>query len=480
MPFEREINRLLIGLLITFGVVALAAAYWAVAGADTILQRDDNPRRVLAEAAIGRGGIYDRNETLLVTSIPQQNGSVQREYRVPAAYSALGYYSFTYGVGGAEAAYNTILRGDDLSTSLSEIFTDQLLHRPQQGSDVQLTFDVNVQTTLADAMDGQRGAAILLSIPSGDVIGMLSLPTFDPNQLDATWEQLITDPGNPFFARALQGRYQPGAVLQTPLIAAALLVDQPIDDPLENAAAAYLLNELTLTCAVRLPDVSLTLREAYSFACPSAFAQLIESLEIDVVQATFDTFQIENIPVLEGFVAPLDAAAPTAIPFQWTTTNFRANALGQGDQTVTPLMMAMIAAAIVNDGNTPQPHALIGVRPPTSDVWQPIINARPTIPITTSGTARRLQDLMRGAVANGAAQNAGRPNLDIGGHAALAYSGDSTLAWFVGFATLGGSDALAIAVVLEDSDDPGLAADIGGAALEAAAHSARDRTVRSN
>jgi peptidoglycan glycosyltransferase len=148
--------------------------------------------------------------------------------------------------------------------------------------------------------------------------------------------------------------------------------------------------------------------------------------------------------------------------------NYLENALGQGQQTVSPLSMAMIAAAIVNDGNTPQPNALRAVRPLGEVEWTSLENIRPTLPITTAGTARRLQDLMRGAVANGAAQNAGRPNIDIGGHAALAYSGESTLAWFVGFATLGGDQSVAVAIVLENSDDPGLAADIGGAALQAA------------
>ncbi len=68
----------------------------------------------------------------------------------------------------------------------------------------------------------------------------------------------------------------------------------------------------------------------------------------------------------------------------------------------------------------------------------------------------------------GAAQNAGRPNIDIGGHAALAYSGDGSLAWFVGFATFAGRQGAAVAIVLENSADPGLAADIGGTALAAA------------
>src|SRR5205085_5951811 len=115
------------------------------------------------------------------------------------------------------------------------------------------------------------------------------------------------------------------------------------------------------------------------------------------------------------------------------------------------------------DGNAPQPYTLLETRQPSAETWIEDTALHPSMPLTTATTARQLQDMMRLAVADGAAQNAGRPGIDIGGHATLAYSGTSTQAWFVGFATLGGRQGIAIAVVIEDSTDPGLAADIGGA-----------------
>ncbi|MFN8531695.1 MAG: penicillin-binding transpeptidase domain-containing protein [Anaerolineae bacterium] len=475
MGFGREIQRLLAGFLIAFLGIACAAAYWAATGSDTLLSRDDNPRRVIAEESLQRGALYDRNGTPMAISVVQLNGRVQRRYLEPSTYGALGYFSNRYGVAGAEAAYNTVLRGDDLKINLAQTLTNQLLHRPQRGSDVELSIDLSVQNAISNAMRGQTGAVIVMSIPSGDILGMVSLPRYDPNLLDEQWQTLTIDPGNPYFNRALQSRYQPGAALQTPLMAAALLMDRPLDDPIADATAPVQLGSLTLECAARLPALDLSLREAYAFACPHPFQELAEQMQIDVIQATFDTFQLENTPTLPGFVVlnadgtaetPMPSTTPT--PTLLNSSSYVDNALGQGTQTVTPLMMAMIAAAIINDGNTPQPNALLAVRAPENTEWIPSVTTSPTIPITTAGTASRMQDLMRGAVANGAAQNAGRPDIDIGGHAALAYSGDSTLAWFIGFATLGGRDAVAVAVVLENSRDPGLAADIGGTALQSA------------
>ena len=474
MQFTREINRLLIGLLVLFAVVTVAAAYWAIVGADTILLREDNPRRVLAESSIVRGTIFDRGGEPLVTSERNAGGTVTRAYLHPSTYSALGYYSVRYGVGGAEAAYNAVLRGDDLALSPAEIAVNDLLHHPQQGSDIRLTLDLDIQDTVAAAMEGQTGAAVVLGVPGGNILALVSLPTYDPNTLDAEWDRLRAEAGNPFFNRVIQGRYQPGGTLQTPLMAAGLLFGVPLTQTSSQATEPIVIDDLELGCAVRLPPIELTLREAYAFACPQSFAALVESLGVEAITAPFDTFQLADAPTVAGFaVLPAPSAegtpppATTSSPVPMGGDNILQTALGQGQLTVSPLSMAMMAAAIVNDGNAPQPYLLAQTRPPEGE-WTDVRTVRPSIPLTTTNVARRLQDLMRNAIAVGAAQNAGRPNIDIGGHAALAYSGDTSQAWFVGFATFGGRTGAAVAIVLENSDDPGLAADIGGTALAAA------------
>lgn len=468
MQFTREVNRLLIGLLVCFAVVTIAAAYWAIVGMDTLLLREDNPRRVEAEASILRGDIVDRNGELLVTSTQTDTGGVLREYFQPEMNGALGYYSLRYGVSGVEEAYNPVLRGDDLERDLTTSLADNYLHRPQEGSDVRLTLDLAIQSAVVEAMHGQHGAVVVLGVPGGEVLALVSQPTYNPNTLDADWEALKIDPNNPFFNRAVQGSYQPGGTLQTPLLAAALLVGVPLDDEIEDATTPVELNDLEVNCAVRLPIMALTLREAYGFACPAPFAALVDQLGVPTVQAVFDTFRLEGAQPLFLPSPPQQDATPFPTTSQASPEDVVSNALGQGSLNVSPLNMAMMSAAIVNDGNAPQPYILLETRAPDAPQWTSVQAVRPTIPVTTVSTARRLQDLMRNAVASGAAQNAGRPNIDIGGHAALAYSGEGSQAWFIGFATLGGRQGVAVAIVLENSDDPGLAADIGGTALMAA------------
>jgi peptidoglycan glycosyltransferase len=233
-----------------------------------------------------------------------------------------------------------------------------------------------------------------------------------------------------------------------------------------NATQPLQIANTQLNCAVVLPSLDLTIREAYAFGCPAPFSELASNLGMSTVQAAFDAFQLDQPLTLPGFVAlPPDNLTPAPDRVLLTTENFLENVVGQGRLTITPLEIAVMAAAIVNDGNAPTPYTLIEIQRPESRDWMPVQSLHPSLPFMTANTARQIQDMMRIAVAEGAAQNAGRPNIDIGGHATLAYSGNESQAWFTGFATLGGRRGIAIAIVLENSSDPGLAADIGGTVL---------------
>ena len=470
MKLNREINRVLRGVLVAFVLIALSSAYWSVVGPNTIYLREDNPRLVENERSILRGDIVDRNDIPL--AVTQSNGQNSRVYPHPESSTVVGYSSLRYGVGGAEAAYDDLLRGDTLTPDLTTALINDLLHRPRAGSHIKLTLDLRVQQALASALNDQRGAAIVLDVPSGGVLGLISLPSYDPNTLDEDWERLVEAPEKPFFNRVLQGKYQPGGLLETPLMAAAIVADQSLVTIIENATRPVLSSDIELTCAAR-PPTDLSLSEAYLFACPYPFAILAETLGPDHLRNIFELFHLNEPLQLKGFIP--EAATDQTTNLNINSTNLQANALGQGDITVTPLQMAVMAAAVINDGNAPRPYLLSATRPPDADNWINDSSTRPTMAYMTHQTARQIQDLMRESVADfGAAVNAARSGIDIGGHAALAFSGDESQAWFIGFATLEGGRSIAVALMLENSTDPGLAADISGTVL-ATAHNALRR-----
>lgn len=480
MLFIRELRILLIGLLAAFLLITLSAAYWAVAGPESLLPRDDNPRLFEAEAALLRGDLVDQHGIVLVTSVSdaQNGGRAERQYPEPSMNSILGYYSLRYGVGGAEAAYDAILRGDTTPPDLNSVIEQGLLHQPQRGDDVQLTLDLVIQQQVYAAMEGQKGAAVVLDISTGAVLALVSLPSFDPNTLDEGWETLTTAPDQPFFNRALQGRYQPGGILQTPLMTAAFIAGLPVNEPTEGASASVVQDTLTLNCVRRPPADRLALSEAYAFGCPAPFVALFNQLGEARVQEAFSLFGVRQPYFVPGFanVQPQPATFSTAVdpltatvmPSIVSDGDLLADSLGQGSITLSPLDVAVMTAAIVNEGNAPQPYLLRATRADGSSDWQQVTTLYPTTPITTAETSRRVQELMRAATISGAATRAARSGMNIGGHTALAYSGDSTVVWFTGFVITGVRQGVAVALVLEDHDDTADAAEIGGQILEAA------------
>jgi peptidoglycan glycosyltransferase len=199
-----------IGQFILLGFVLIAASmlYWQLARAPELAAREDNPRLVQAELRTQRGRLLDRRGEVLAYSdvVPDPSGLggvVQRRYPQPEASHAVGYYSMRYGTDGAEAAFDTTLRGQ--LTSL-----DRLLHRPQVGDDVTLSLDMAAQHAADQSLGGRRGAVIVLDIATGEVLTLVSHPAYDPNTLDNDWDALTSDPDAPLFNRATQGVYALG------------------------------------------------------------------------------------------------------------------------------------------------------------------------------------------------------------------------------------------------------------------------------
>jgi peptidoglycan glycosyltransferase len=439
MQLKRELARMMRITLAGFVIIALTAAYWAVVERDRLLARQDNPRLVQARAAVQRGAVYDRNNTLLVETTMVGASNVRR-YLEPSFYSALGYFSLRYGTGGIENEYDPILSGTDRPRSLEQL----ILGAPTIGSDIQLTFDSVLQQMLADAFEGHNGAAVLVSVPSGEILALLSSPTYDPNTLDQDWAALLQDSGNPFFNRAIQGRYQPGGAVQTPLLALFALGGSSLNSPIEDATEPVYTDTLTLNCTIRPPRSTLTLIEAYTYGCPAPFLD---------GAASFQPAQIARA------LQQLNRTSTS----QGDLSLSRDELLGQGRQTISPLDMALLTAAIINGGNSPVPYTLLATRAPEAMDWTAAAHDEPSLPAMTAPAASQLLEAM--STVEATLSDVSQRDVTLGSHRALAFTGEGMLAWYTGFALLPDGQGMAIAVVVEDASDTQRAAEIGSQTL---------------
>lgn len=434
----REVQGLINLFALAFGLIALSTAFWGVLQRDRLLAREDNPRRVLAELNIQRGEIWDRNGVVLAYSEAGEIGAT-RVYPYPEAVSAIGHYSYQYGVAGVEEAYDDWLSGENLRSWQTQI-TDDLLNRNRVGGDIQTTLDINLQGQLHQALQGHRGAGIIVHVPSGEIWAMVSLPAYDPNELDHIRLLLENDPDHiRLLNRVTAGKYQPGGVLQTLLMSTLLARGLPATTP--ASVADYQLGNLTLTCtfAEEIHTPQLPLTQAYRLGCPAPFlASLGDVLSPILVADTFNAAQLNQAAVLPGLLIP-QVPHPD---LNFTEENILAEVAGQGRLTLTPLHMAQVIAALLNDG-TGVNLQVVSAQVYQSE-WQTLHSSQTPKAFFQADIANQLKNILM--------ERSFADDSPIFGHISTAYAGAGEYSWFVGWTPLGDGTEAVLVMVREGQD----------------------------
>ncbi|MCB9422886.1 MAG: hypothetical protein H6667_24010 [Ardenticatenaceae bacterium] len=361
MKRNAELQQLSRAILIGFAAIALALVFWSVARGD-ILSREDNPRLVEAELRIQRGQIVDRNGVILAESVNAETigppARQQRLYPRPEAVAAVGYYSLRHGTAGIEESYDTLLRGD--LTDFWAEFARQALHEAQVGQSVWLTLDAELQETAVALLNNHSGALLLLDLSqpgTADILALASTPTYDPNQLDETFDELLADESAPLLNRITQGQYQPGLVLQPIILAAAL--DQGLinlDETVTNANRNIPINGVGIRCASPPPQPT-TWADVLSHRCPGPMQELADHLGVTGLDKIFTDFGLTTEPQFE-----LETTAPESEPI----ANPLMAGIGQENLTVTPLQIGLAWASLFSNGRIPTPRLITTPTQPTS------------------------------------------------------------------------------------------------------------------
>ncbi len=469
MPFARQIRHILFGGLACLMIVCLSAGYWAIAGRDGLLLREDNPRRIEALAAIQRGSIADRQGRVLAQTVSSDSG-LARRYPLPAAYSLVGYSSLRYGVGGVEAAYDELLAGARPLESLADYFNRHALRMPQVGADILLTIDADIHEALVQGMatdsSAMGGAAIVLDARAGSLLALVSLPSFDPNRLDEDWSQLIEAEGKPFFNRALQGNYQLGGNIYALWLAQALAGDFDLSLRFTDGAEALVLDDGTeIGCLIQPAASEISLPVALSYSCPTPFASLHQAEAESEYADLLAAFRIADPVILPGF------PQPEPIPSSNRTTDLEPNALtlrnilGQGEVTSSPMRLALIMAAIANDGIATSPWILAGIRQPNAGDWQAATPDSASFRLFDAAVALELQARLQDAWLTLAGDSHPQHG-DFGAFLAMSRSGDETQLWLNGYVSQA-ERKTAFVILLEDSADIERILGIGKSLVEA-------------
>lgn len=428
-----------------------------------------NVRTLYREFGTNRGPILVEGKEI-VRSVPSNdNFKYDRVYTDGELYASVtGFYSVVYGRTGMELAANEYLSGSSDSLWWSRL--ENLINGSDpQGSSVTLTLDAEAQKAAFDALGDQRGAAVAIDVETGAILALVSKPSFDPNLLAghtstdviASYNTLLEAPNSPLVNRAIAGNtYPPGSTFKL-ITAAAALEDGLTPESQIEAPKTYTLPQ-TSTVLNNFGGASCTSAEtmdlsgALRISCNTAFAILGNDLGEEKIRS-----QAEKFGFGQRFDVPLRVTA-SSFPDDLNAPNTALSALGQFEVKATPLQMAMVSAAIANEGTSMEPYLIQEVlSPKLSNVY----SANPEVfgkPISKS-TAAELTEMMVGVVKSGTGTAAQIKGISVAGKTGTAQTaaGIAPHAWFTGFAPAD-DPKVAVAVIVENGGDFGSEA-TGGA-----------------
>ncbi|MEV7600373.1 penicillin-binding transpeptidase domain-containing protein [Kitasatospora sp. NPDC089797] len=461
--------------LLLVGALCVQATRVQVFEARDLNRNSANQRFTVERYARPRGDIMVGGRSVTGSLPTGGRYAYKRTYTDGPTYAAVtGFASQAYGDSQLEGTEDDLLTGTDGRLSGWSLW-DAISRRQNPGGDVYTTIDPAAQQAAMSGLGDQKGAVAAIEPATGRILALASTPSYDPGGFAGTagadqtaWNRLQADTDQPMLNRALRQTYPPGSTFKV-VTAAAALTAGVVTDPGAPTAAPfpYVLPGTTTplvndNAACDRPGLSLS--TAMTLSCNSVLGYLGERTGLSGLVATAEGFGF-NDPRLDMPVRPARSTVDTSMD----PSQLALSSIGQFDTAATPLVMAMVAAGVANNGTVMRPQLvdrLTRSDGSTVELMKPAVYRRATSP----AVAGQLQQLMTDVVANGTGGNARIPGAVVGGKTGTAEHGvgnsGTPYAWFISWARPAGSDAVppvAVAVVVADSD----ATDVTGGALAA-------------
>lgn len=447
--------------------------------ADALQKHERNRRIAIERYAQPRGDIIVDGKP--ITGSKQTSGSdfeYKRTYKNGPMWSPVtGYASQAYGATQLESIEDGILTGNDDQLFFRNTL-DMLTGKKKQGGNVVTTLNAAAQKAAYEGLEkqGGKGAVAAIEPSTGKILALASYPSYDPSSFAGNstttdteaWDKLQkkNNPDDPMLNRALREVYPPGSTFKVVTAAAALEnelytdADQNTQTPLPwimPGTRTPLKNDGDLPCE----DASL--REALRVSCNTVFGKIGADLGNDKMLEMSEKFGFNA----EQFT-PVRANA-SVFSKDMDKAQTALSSIGQFNTAATPLQMAMVTAAIANDGTLMKPYMVDALQDSSLNPVEKTDPEELSKPMTAKN-AQILQSMMETVVEKGTGGNARIPGVTVGGKTGTAQHGvdnkENPYAWFISYAkSADGSSPVAVAVVIEDEN--AVRGDISGGGLAA-------------
>ncbi len=232
--------------------------------------------------------------------------------------------------------------------------------KPKSGRDVYLTFDAGLQKKVYNLFNGRRGAAIFMDPWNGEILSLVSSPSYDPS---GPLSYAMREKELPLFNRAIMGVYPPGSIFKIITSMAALESKKIRPDTEFTCAGKIKIGKDELNCWNRDGHGDVDLEKAIAWSCNVYFCHAGLLTGPDKIAEYANLFGLGKKTGIElfgessGFVPSKEwkRVEKNQTWYPGDTVNF---SIGQGDLMVTPLQIARVVAVIANSGGLVRPHIL--------------------------------------------------------------------------------------------------------------------------
>jgi len=416
-----------------FLLLILNLGYWQVIKAHNLIKHPFNARSRLVEKFTTKGFIYAADGSLLAGNNDGDNG---RYYPLKeAAAHITGYDSPKYGKAGLENSLNSYLYAN---TVLKPGFIGQ---KNRAGWNVYTTIKQELQKTAWLLHREKAGASVVVEVKTGNILAMVSSPSYDPNSLLKDWENYIENGSGVFLNRATQGLYPPGSVFKI-ISGTALLQLKP-----EVARESTFIEPQIDAGGYEIRDMlyrsNLTFQEALGYSSNLFFVKHFLDLNWeDVSQELQNRFMIS-----EDFSSNEIPLAKAQLGKVIDQVDVAFTVIGQGEVVVTPLHIAIWTSAIANSGLILQPNIIDRIVDQQGII---IEKKKPTVlgRACSEENARIIIEGLKYSVQSGTGKNAKFPEITIGGKTGTAENiHGNPHAWFVGLGPLEDPKIVVVTIV---------------------------------
>ena len=412
---NRSLFALLICGVVILGLIVYIISLWAN-GDNWVMLRAN--QQVFSQGVLNTGTLTDRNGTVLASAGDGIYRYADDEALRRASLHVVGDYGGNIGTG-AVNSFTAKLAGYSLINGVNSL--------RGEGNTLALSIDAKLQTAAYTALAGRRGAVLVMNYETGEILCMVSSPSFDPN--------VGLNPNSPmetgeYINRAISSVYVPGSVFKLVTLAAAI---ENIDGLFERnfyCGGSVQVGNDTVNCTGTHGNQ--TIEAALAHSCNCAFSELSQELGGDKLaqyakmMGITDSLTLDGIPTASG---NFEKAAPGSSLLSWS-------GIGQHTDLVSPYAMLRFVAAIANDGELVGPSILKKGTPSREVMLSP-------------QTAKTISDMMNNNVVSAYGEWL-FPGVEMHAKTGTAEVGDGTShAWFVGFTS--GDERLAFTVILENA-----------------------------